>query len=1170
MDQLDIGNPLELKKTEEEIKMTDDETKIKKNIKDLNDISSQYQKKVNKLLDTFDRYRSVISKYKLEMPSENVATHIPPENLRDIKSERVDLDPNDTKSKEKFKEMYKKNIGTDAEDKIEMDYFKSASLLHKLSISDNIDLITSDKGHDKKKISGWSQKDRLEFILKFADIIWEKAMNDKKQNEPGADLTNINIKYLYRYLYNGENNEIKWYINRINNIIEEFGFLVRDKKIEHYNINSVENMLNDEFNLNRFIIFVRKIVKYIIEDNLQTSIYNDIYNDSFKTNIYSNDYLITTDFDVPIELQNVSGSQGGGKIRTIKKNRKRLNKRNNKRSKQKMKGGAYGDPDDDNDPYVITFKEDQVEFKIKRSLNKIMDFDIDIFLENIIYLNREFNNICILPTIDYLINRNIVNINKENVLDLEKTLSFKPDGYFTEIGNVITNNKDLLLFIQHIKIDRLTDFFMNKKFENKINKILSIDKGESEYYPFYENLKKNIEDGKYNFLNTQNLPSFLLVKNIYSKNGKSISDELRNFMGENNKLINVLSASLINYNSYWTICKYIYSNYLINNVLPKINIPDTERSFIVNGKINFDDGDYNLQNIYDLLKLLSCNDEFLRNGKQNLNIRFFGLNISSGEITIYDNISEIKDLKGSFKQHDSSEIKIDISKFSTIDLFKYLSKNSDLSINIIDSNKTSNIIYGFINEKYFIEDLINLISLKRIIFDDLNKHYIDITLVDLLSILTIDPILEGGDEDLYEPIDSYKYSSLSGDLGTQNSSTDKFKKFMDIIGNVNVTENYSIENEELFRDNKEIKDIYPILPPKLINSDKSFKKNIINITSGLFDNRNILQGGSKIDELDQEISDEIFSKQKELLILNQDVKLRKIDIINKTNLLINNLIMFYGLIYKKPDTGGQPGLELNNNHKLICKIMNDNNNKKKNYIKNDLIKTLVINMDNLTNKILNVEIDENMINKILSSGPKNIALYLGKIRKKNRIKTRIKSAINKLGNFNSDLSEDMREENEDISLLEQKYNNNQELRYKKQIINENILEIFNLDIKDFKPEIKDFMLLYKNDFVRYGRKKPNSFEWLLTHICRANLDFKYESKFDENLINNPYIGEIYYIKGKYKNIINRLYSLKLEINKVFFGSIQPYSRCDLLNKENLTKKQKHFLLLFYYFKNNMT
>ena len=167
--------------------------------------------------------------------------------------------------------------------------------------------------------------------------------------------------------------------------------------------------------------------------------------------------------------------------------------------------------------------------------------------------------------------------------------------------------------------------------------------------------------------------------------------------------------------------------------------------------------------------------------------------------------------------------------------------------------------------------------------------------------------------------------------------------------------------------------------------------------------------------------------------------------------------MFYGLLYKRSDN---PEFALlNDNHKTICKIMNDMNTNKKEYLKDDLVRSLVINMDDLTNKILNVDIDENLINELLSSGPKKVALFLGKNKKKVRLQTKIKSAINKLGNFGSDLSSDIRKQIKGLSKLEQEYRDNQELRYKKQIINENILDIFNLDVKELKPGIKRFYLI---------------------------------------------------------------------------------------------------------------
>ena len=131
-----------------------------------------------------------------------------------------------------------------------------------------------------------------------------------------------------------------------------------------------------------------------------------------------------------------------------------------------------------------------------------MDFDIEIFLENMIYLNREFNNVCITPTIDFLINRNIINIDKDSIIELEKTLRhFKPDGYFTEIGKIIMGHIKLLKL--HTKFSNryiIKLFLMKIKFEFKINKILNIDDRDGVYYDSYEKIRNNVVSIRYNYL----------------------------------------------------------------------------------------------------------------------------------------------------------------------------------------------------------------------------------------------------------------------------------------------------------------------------------------------------------------------------------------------------------------------------------------------------------------------------------------------------------------------------------------------------------------------------------------------------------------------------------------------------------------------------------------------
>ena len=77
-------------------------------------------------------------------------------------------------------------------------------------------------------------------------------------------------------------------------------------------------IFEDEFNYEINIGCTREIIKHIIEENPQCELYNDIYNDSYKQNIFSNDYLTTTHFALPIKILS-EPIQGGGKIRTIKK-----------------------------------------------------------------------------------------------------------------------------------------------------------------------------------------------------------------------------------------------------------------------------------------------------------------------------------------------------------------------------------------------------------------------------------------------------------------------------------------------------------------------------------------------------------------------------------------------------------------------------------------------------------------------------------------------------------------------------------------------------------------------------------------------------------------------------------------------------------------------------------
>ena len=240
--------------------------------------------------------------------------------------------------------------------------------------------------------------------------------------------------------------------------------------------------------------------------------------------------------------------------------------------------------------------------------------------------------------------------------------------------------------------------------------------------------------------------------------------------------------------------------------------------------------------VCELIKLLSFNDEFLSKGESNFNIKFFRYDIQAEQIEFFNNTSSIMELVGVYKKYDNTEIEVDVSKYDTTELYEFLSINSNLSLNFIESYDDTNVIFGFINEKYFIQDLINLLPFKTVKLQGKDEYNIDLTLVDLLTVLLIDPILEGGDEELYEPITTFdaRYSSLTDTLIVESSITDKFKTFMNVIEKVDINKNYSIEIDDIFRNNGEIEDIYPILQPEIISSTDSFQKKIITRDNNLF------------------------------------------------------------------------------------------------------------------------------------------------------------------------------------------------------------------------------------------------------------------------------------------------------------------------------------------------
>ena len=133
--------------TEEDKEIIHDELDIEDNIRKLTDNSNTLEKEINNLLELFENNRNKLVEYKYTYPHEKIAT-----TNEDINKIFEDDLLNSTDMGEKEKVMVN-------------------NILHKLYISDNINIKKKGKSWETKKIKGWSKTDRLEFILAFVDEI---------------------------------------------------------------------------------------------------------------------------------------------------------------------------------------------------------------------------------------------------------------------------------------------------------------------------------------------------------------------------------------------------------------------------------------------------------------------------------------------------------------------------------------------------------------------------------------------------------------------------------------------------------------------------------------------------------------------------------------------------------------------------------------------------------------------------------------------------------------------------------------------------------------------------------------------------------------------------------------------------------------------------------------